>query len=284
MKASVIGLLCSLLLLSQMSCGEKRSEPLATTAIFEIPTLLEQQQHVLIRSDINHDSVDDAVVIVRDSTVRSHRRDSVHVFMWDASHKNFAQTCCFSVDDFARAQCNDFRPGAAQELVIFTDGGGSSATATRGVVLFQFMNSCFSEYLRIDHGAPTMEQVDSTTVFVQHDEFASFFSRSDAVDYADSVIVPYASSSTATLLVQQRYLDSYAKAQQATLDSVITNTLHRARSERVAYEAAVRRVMALRKLHRDSEAAQTVILVKRRVQGLSQSAKDALQELLDSPM
>ncbi len=267
-----------------LSCGEKRSEPLSTTMLFEVPRELSQQSHVLVRSDFNKDGIEEAIVIVRDSSLRSHRRDSVHLFLWSTSEKRFLQSCCFSLEDFESCKMFGFEKNAALDLVVYTNGGGSSTTATKGLELYRMKGSCFERVLSVENGNPEIEQIDSTSLIVKHDVYSTLFSRSEAVEYVDTVVVPSTTDPVQVRTIQTRYLENYAGVQQKVLDSLFQHSTRKQQLHRGSYEATIRRIMALRKLGKTSEAQTTAAQLLQRVPSLPSELKDALREAVQAPL
>ncbi len=287
MKATLSSSIIALLIFSVLllvSCGEKRTEPVATAQLFEVPLNLSHQPHVQLRADINGDGVEDAVIVVRDSLVRSHRQDSVHLFLWHPTDKQFKQVCVFALEDFETGQLLDLQRSGHMDLVVFTNTGGSSGTASRGLELYRFNAPCFSKTLSVDYGNPSLFKLDSQTVIVQNQELSSFVSRSESVEYADSVIVPFSASSEQQRELRLAFFEQYSNRQQVIADSVFHHATQRHQLHRQSFEATVRRIMALKKIGKIEDAKASSRQLLQRIPSLPAEYKDMLKEFLDSAL
>ncbi|MBS1912219.1 MAG: hypothetical protein JST22_09560 [Bacteroidetes bacterium] len=118
--------------------------------------------------------------------------DRLAFYRYDSSARAYTLALADSMLWAVRFETRDVTGDGAPDLVVFTDGAGTDAIATRGMIVYAASNGSIGRPLRLDHGRPAFGSAapdGETTIFVYNELWPAFASHAQAVEYLDDILV-----------------------------------------------------------------------------------------------
>ncbi len=118
--------------------------------------------------------------------------DRLAFYRYDSSARAYTLALADSMLWAVRFETRDVTGDGAPDLVVFTDGAGTDAIATRGMIVYTASHGRIGRLLRLDHGRPAFGGTapdGAVTIFLYNELWPSFASHAQAVEYLDDILV-----------------------------------------------------------------------------------------------
>ncbi len=197
----MVGAVCSTFFLVHCSSNDEQ-KPINTASLtifsppFTVPAEYATRKYDVRRVDVTGDGFEDAILTAfRDSSRIISGFEMLVIYAYDSTKKSFEpvfQQKYFYGKSF---DVRDLNRDGSKEIVVTTDGGGNSATASLGMSVIARVGGKYRETLAFDEGAPeiAMSGQDSATqvtvLLVKKQYIGRNLPESDGVSYVDSVVV-----------------------------------------------------------------------------------------------
>ena len=157
----------------------KTSSPQSVPSFSELPEW-KNRAHQTFLLDVDHDGRMEAIVRLQDTTKKSAARDSILYYRFDTASQSYLLKSGIGVDDCVRMDTLTNTANGSSFIILSTNGGGSSRTASCGLVLCQADSNSLHTIFERTSGAPELKASASQYVIYHYDTFAPFFARSEA--------------------------------------------------------------------------------------------------------
>lgn len=255
------------------ACASENSEekPINNAAMtrtipFTLPSELIALKTDIRRIDLRKSGYEDALVTVfpKDSMGARIGFETLQIFEYDTTKQAFSLVHQEKVYYGKSLDVRDIDNDGTSEICIQTDGGGNSATASKGLTILKKQQGKYRQLVGFDAGNPEIislqgkvlsskDTAKSVTAVLMSDEYwPDYLPRTEAVTVIDSVTVLAQTPEEAKALRVQFFDDHLAKAQQRYTDA--KNVLQANRSEQAIWSVYSEAVAVLRLMRKSSRS------------------------------
>lgn len=265
------------------SCGNSNKPPgdtvKATNDGFSLPPDYAQRSVKTLEYDANHDGHNDALVLLQDSSHAQIHSDSLILYLYNKSEKNYLRVSTVAVENAAELQVQQIDGDSIPELLVSTEGGGTSETASKGMIIFKLKDVAYQSYQDIPFGAPEFVRIDSVPALLLYENYSGFFSRSESAKYLDSMIILAPLPPQQSTSIRDNYFRMREQRLLKEVDSLIRHPQSSEAYAQDVFSKVVNRVMLLRKFRRDRETEEFIRWVNKKARALPKRYKEALEEV-----
>ncbi|MES2764978.1 MAG: hypothetical protein V4642_03865 [Bacteroidota bacterium] len=187
--------LLSLLFIAVIGCRDTtQSDPVPFKAIqqpeFVIPPVYAQSQYQIVRADLDNNGYEDILVLLSNRPAGERGFDSLFVFQYDTTAKSFNKTFGSYFDRGQRIEVSSITDDLQPDILVYTDAGGTSATASRGLTILSPGPSGLNVLRTFSDGRPRVVQLgeDSTLAVSLLTNYGNILLKSQEVPYVDSLL------------------------------------------------------------------------------------------------
>jgi hypothetical protein len=184
-----------LLLIIAAGCKDSsQTDPLPFKTIqqpeFVIPPVYSQSQYQIVRADLDNNGYEEILVLLSNLPAGERGFDSLIVFQYDTTAKQFNRTYGSFFDRGQSIEVSSITDDDFPEIIVYTDAGGTSATASRGLTILSPGPSGLNLLRTFTDGRPRVVQLgpDSVLAVSLLTNYGNILLKSQEVPYVDSLL------------------------------------------------------------------------------------------------